>query len=118
MLTNFNIEKIKRILGNISYKDEVEIIFNNYKLDNKLSIVNFINVLKYMRLRSNNENLKMSNETSLDIFFDDEMNNKYEVSISGIKNINNFVNQYCQDSNRIILYILLTLNFITNTPTV
>lgn len=115
MLTNANIIKIKNILSNVTNTDEFEIMFNNYRSDNKLSIVKFINVLKYLKLRSVKEDLKITNEVMLDVLFDYEMNSKYRVSISGIKNINNFLNLVHQRTNHIIFSILLTQkDFITN----
>ena len=83
-------------------------MFNNYKNDNKLSIITFMNVLKYVKFRSNNENKNLKYEVLLDIIFDYEPNNLYRVSIEGVTQINEFLNLVHQRSNHILFLILLT----------
>jgi len=108
MLSTTNITQINNILNKISSNDEFEVMFNNYKADNKLSIVKFMNVLKYIKYRSVNEKLTLNNEIILDVIFDYEINNKYRVSISGINNINEFLNLVHQRTNHVIFSILLS----------
>ena len=108
MLSSINIENINNILNKISTTDEFEVMFNNYKTDNKLSVVKFMNMLKYLKYRSDAENKVLTNEVILDVSFDYEVNKRYRVSIYGIKNINDFLNLVHQRTNHVIFSILLS----------
>jgi SAM-dependent methyltransferase len=108
MFTTINITHITNVLNKIAQNDEIEAMFYNYKSDNKLSIVKFMHVLKYLKLRSETDKLKLDQTTSLDISFDYELNSKYRVSINGIKSINEFLNLVHQRTNHIIFSILLS----------
>jgi len=109
MLSSLQITQMNNILDKIKINDEFEIMFNNYKNDNKLSIIKFMDVLKYLKYRNINEKLELKHEVSLDIIFDqNEINNNYRISISGIKNINEFLNLVHQRSNYVLFSILLT----------
>lgn len=92
MLSSTQTTQINNLLNNININDEFEVMFNNYKNDNKLSIITFMNVLKYVKFRSNNENKNLKYEVLLDIIFDYEPNNLYRVSIEGVTQINEFLN--------------------------
>jgi len=109
MLSASQLTQINGLLDKIKPNDEFEIMFNNYKNDNKLSIIKFMDVLKYLKYRNINEKLELKHEVSLDIIFDqNEINNNYRISISGIKNINEFLNLVHQRSNYVLFSILLT----------
>lgn len=108
MLSSQQIVQINNILDKIKINDEFEIMFNNYKVDNKLSIIKFMNILKYLKYRSIAEKLKLEYEVILDVIFDYEKNDVYRVSIKGIKNINDFLNLVHQRSNHVLFSILLT----------
>jgi len=108
MLTSSQITQVTNLLNKTTLNDEFEIMFNNYKNDNKLSIVQFMDILKYLRYKSDNEKLELKHEAILDIIFDYEANNMYRVSIKGIKNINDFLNLVHQRSNHVLFSILLT----------
>jgi len=115
MLTTAYISHIENIFDSVKENDEFEVMFNNYKLDNKLSIIKFMNVLKYIKLKSEEEKLVLNHEVILDIIFDCEPNKNYRVSIKGIKNINDFLNLVHQRSNHVIFSILLSQSeFIEN----
>ena len=49
---------IGKIFSTINKNEEFEIMFNNYRRDNKLSIVKFMTILKYMKWRSDTESLE------------------------------------------------------------
>ena len=115
MLSSSQISQINHILDKNKVNDEFEVMFNNYKSDNKLSIIKFMDILKYLKYRSVNENLELKHEIILDVIFDYEPNNFYRVSINGIKNINDFLNLVHQRSNHVLFSILLTQSeFIKN----
>ena len=108
MLTTAHISQMEKIFNTIKENDEFEIMFNNYKSDNKLSIIKFMNVLKYLKFKSENDNLILNREVILDVIFDYEPNKTYRVSIMGIKSINDFLNLLHKISNHIIFSILLS----------
>lgn len=108
MLSTAQITQINNLLSKTKENDEFEVMFNNYKPDNKLSIIKFMNTLKYIKYRSEKDNLKLNQEVILDVIYDHEPNNFFRVSIKGIKNINDFLNLVHQRSNHVLFSILLT----------
>lgn len=108
MLTNSQIAEFSNLLNKVSINDEFEVMFNNYKSDNKLSIIKFMNILKYLKYKSKSDNIELINTTTLDIIHDVETNNFYRITISGINNINDFLNLVHQRTNHVIFSILLT----------
>lgn len=111
-----HISQIENIFKTIKENDEFEIMFNNYKVDNKLSIIKFMNILKYIKLRSIQDKTELINEVVLDIIFDCEPNKNYRVSINGINHINDFLNLVHQRSNHVIFSILLSQSEFINNP--
>jgi SAM-dependent methyltransferase len=108
MLTSSQVTQINNLLDKVNPNDEFEVMFNNYKNDNKLSIIKFMDILKYLKYRSVNEKLELKHEVILDVIFDYEPHNFYRVSIKGIKNINDFLNLVHQRANHVLFSILLT----------
>jgi len=108
MLTNNQITNMANIFNKVTKDDEFEIMFNNYKHDNKLTLIKFMNILKYLKYRSDEEKLNLEHNTVLDVIFDYEINTIYRVSINGIKQINEFLNFVHQKSNHVIFSILLS----------
>ena len=84
---NFRSNKdILQLFNSITKDEEFEVMFNNYKADNILSLIDFMNVLKYVKFRSSEDKLKLIENISLDIFYLD-----YRISIDGLENINNIM---------------------------
>jgi hypothetical protein len=103
MLTNSNKKDITHLFNSILKDEEFEIMFNNYKNDNPLSLINFMNVLKYIKYKSDENTLKLSEHISLDVFYID-----YRISIDGLDNINNILGLLYQRKNNNIFSILVS----------
>jgi len=58
---------IVNIFNKINNETEFEVMFYNYKLNNKLSFIKFVNLANYIAYRANKEKLKIIKETMLDI---------------------------------------------------
>jgi len=110
--------KIKKLFNSLNKHDEFEVMFNNFRGDNKLSLNKFVNVLKFLKWRSDKENIKITNEDSLDIIYmednvKDNIITNYRVSIKESDNINNFLKLVHLRKNHIIYSILMT-QFLTD----
>ena len=101
---NFRSNKdILQLFNSITKDEEFEVMFNNYKADNILSLIDFMNVLKYVKFRSSEDKLKLIENISLDIFYLD-----YRISIDGLENINNIMGLLYQRKNNNIFSIIIS----------
>ena len=100
-----SIKQINTLFSKLDANSEFEIMFNNYNTTNKQTIIKFMNVLNYAKWRSTKESLKITNETILDVIYN-QYNSSYRISINGIEKINNILNLVHQRQNHIILSIL------------
>ena len=98
--------KVDTLYKSIDKNDEFEIMFNNYKKDNKLSLVDFMKILKYMKARSINDNLKLEEKIILDIIYQSENKENYRISINNQNSINDFLGFVHQRKNNKILELL------------
>ena len=108
MLNTKSKNNLTKLFKSINKDDEFEIMFNNYRRDNKLSIVDWNKVLKFMRWRHDNEGLKLTKKTTLDIVYNYEDNNSYRISISGNDKINEILNLIHERKNHAGFSILIT----------
>ena len=108
MFSSSVLTQVKSIFNKIVKNEEFEVMFNNYKSDNKLSIVKWMDVLKYLRWRSDDEKLKIVQETSLDIGYGYESQKVYRITINGTDSINKILNLVHTRSNNIVFSILVT----------
>ena len=108
MLTDKNILKVKSLFIKTFEQDkyEFEVMFNNYHLNNKLSFVNFIDVLNFIKYRSQQNKMKLINEITLDISYNYIDNNVYRITLKGLDKINTILNSVYQRKNHIIFSLL------------
>uniref|UniRef100_A0A6C0J5S5 mRNA cap 0 methyltransferase domain-containing protein n=1 Tax=viral metagenome TaxID=1070528 RepID=A0A6C0J5S5_9ZZZZ len=107
MLTSNEKQSISKLFNNIEKNDEFEIMFNNYKNDNKLSLTTFIKVMKYLKFRSTNEKLKLYESTILDIINPIDNTSVYRISIKNIDDINKVLSLvYHKKNDDIFLFLI------------
>jgi len=94
--------QVIEIFKSIDKNDEFEVMFNNYRNDNSLALVDFMNVMKYIKHRNEVDKLPLTETITLDVFY-----NEYRISISGLENINNFLGLVYQRKNNHVFSILV-----------
>lgn len=104
MLSNTTLNQVKGVFNKLGQNDEFEIMFNNYKSDNKLSIIKFMDALKYLKWRSEKDKIELISETTLDIGYTYENQNTYRISIKTNEMINKILNLVHQ--RKTILFFL------------
>jgi len=104
-------KKIKQLCNNIQPNVELEASFGSYK--KPITLKKFHSLLKYIKVKSNNNKLVSETLTSLDILYnyDQKTNSTYRLSILNNNNINNFIRDNSLFKNNTI-FSKLTRQFI------
>jgi SAM-dependent methyltransferase len=108
MLKNSENTNLLKLFNSLNKMEEYEVMFFNYKRDNAMSVVNFMKSIKYLKLRSDKDNLILKESSSLDISYNYDANNVYRVTINNLEEINNFLNLVHKRKNHVIFSILMT----------
>lgn len=108
MLEKSDKTRIHNLFKSLNKGEEFEVMFNNYKRDNKLSVINYMKIIKFIKWRSDNYNLELLKEDSLDICYNFEKDCSYRISITGNDNINNILNLVHSKKNHVILSVIIT----------
>jgi hypothetical protein len=112
MLSTSHLNNIKSLLSKMKKDNEFEVMFNNYKTDNKLPITKFYNLLNFCKFRSQEQKsqktCELTNSTVLDVVYNNKINNTVRISVDGIERINKILNLIHQRKNHIIFSILTT----------
>jgi hypothetical protein len=98
-----------KILLNKAFENkmlEFEVMFNNYRSNNKLSFIKFIDLLYFIKYRADKQKLLLIEEVTLDISYNYIDNSVYRITINSIDKINNILNNIYQKKNNIIFSIL------------
>ena len=101
--------QVKKLFSSLNKQDEFEVMFNNFRDDNKLSFNKFMNVLKYLRWRSDiDKGNKLVYNESVDVVYNYANNDSFRISVNENEKINNFLNFVFLRKNHTIFSILLT----------
>ena len=107
-----NLKELKSLFSKLDKKNnEFEVMFYNFNKENILSITKFMNLLNFVKSRSENEKLKLEKEITLDINYNkvvDEIRNSYRISINSIEKINKILNLVHQKKNNLIFSVLIS----------
>ena len=69
-----NLKELKLLFSKLGNNDEFEVMFNNFNRQNSLSITKFMNLLNFVKVRSENEKLELEKEITLDINYNKVVN--------------------------------------------
>jgi hypothetical protein len=109
IFTKPEIKKIDTLYTDLDKDDEFEFMFNNYN-NNPLRITNFLDILRYITLRSKTDKLVLETTNQLDIVYNykDNTTDVYRISINSLEQINKMMNLIHKRKNHVIFSILLS----------
>ena len=109
IFTQIEEKKINKLYSELTGDDEFEFMFNNYK-NNPLTISKFLDVLRYLTIRSNNDELTIETHNSLDVTYNYEKGNTstYRISINDLSKVNKLMNLVHNRNNHVIFSILIS----------
>ena len=109
MLSASQKQQVSKLFNSLEKHDEFEVMFNNYRKDNKLALSDFMNVMNYLKWRNNNNTKNTLKENVLlDISYSPKKHCVYRFSIANLANINNFLGLVHQRKNNVIFSTLVT----------
>ena len=103
MLSSVNKKNVAELFNSIKTNEEFEVMFNNYRPDNVLSLIDFMNVMKYVRYRADVDKLPLKENISLDISY-----GEYRLTIDTLENVNNVLGLLYQRKNNNLFSILVS----------
>lgn len=108
-------DKIKELYDNIKIGNEFEFIMFNYN-KKYLSLEKYISLLKFLTFRTKSKKMEIIKQNTLDISYSQEEGVNYRISLDGIENINNNIEQLHKYKNHVIFgtYIVKILEGNTN----
>lgn len=103
MLSSVNKKNVAELFASIKANEEFEVMFNNYRPDNVLSLIDFMNVMKYVRYRAETDKMELKESISLDVSY-----GEYRFTINTLVNINNVLGLLYQRKNNNLFSILVS----------
>lgn len=111
-MLNLNTKDVEKMVKNMTQSDEFEIMFNNFKKDNNISISQFYDTIKFMKKMAIDNKKELKKFVSLDVIYSSESYNdsniNYRISINGLDKINNIINLVNKKNNNEIFSVILT----------
>ena len=108
MFTPIEEQQINNLFKKVGKNTEFEVMFNNYKKENPLSLHSFMDVMKYLKYKNVKNKLKLTETISLDISYSGDPKNIFRATIYGQENINNFLSLVHQRENNMIMSIFIS----------
>ena len=108
MFDKVDTKYIRELFKSINKGEEFEVMFKNFKSDNKMSVIDYMKMIKFFKWRSDNYDLPLKVENSLDISYNFEKDSSYRITIDGNDNINEILNSIHDRKNHVIFTILIT----------
>ena len=102
-------KKINKLYSELELEDEFEFMFNNYK-DNPLTVSKFLDVLRYLTIKSKKDNLSLETINSLDIIYNyqKKSTSSYRISVNDLSKVNKLMNLVHNRNNHVIFSILIS----------
>jgi SAM-dependent methyltransferase len=110
MFLEENVADILSLFNSSSNSDELEIMFNNYKSNNKLTSKEFNNIFKYVKYLQISQKKSITENISLDLCYNYDKNSIYRVTIDNSVKIESFRNTARLKKNHII-FSLAIMNY-------
>ena len=101
--------KLDNSLKNLKKNDEFEVMFKNYKQDQKISLDEFIHVVKILTNYCKDNKLPIKNENSLDLNYAYDINSfdNFRLSINKQETIETFLTKYKNRKNHVLFSALV-----------
>lgn len=101
--------KLDNSLKKLKKNDEFEVMFKNYKHDQKINLAEFIHVVKILTNYCKDHKLNIKNENSLDLNYAYDINSfdNYRLSINKQETIENVLTKYKNRKNHVLFSALV-----------
>lgn len=97
---------VEDIFGRMNPKSEFEVMFNNYRKGNALSLERFQHILDYMNAISKAKKKKITSTSTLDVIYSPD-DTRYRVTLSGIDTINEYITMVHKKKNHVALQVFM-----------